>query len=74
MKQDYWEQILLEAARQDEVYQAMLKKCLALEPDYRAILESLPPRQQEQLENYISLCEELQHRLTVLACEVPRGE
>lgn len=74
MKQDYWEQILLEAARRDGDYQAMLKKCLEAEADYRTILESLPPRQQEQLENYISLCEELQHRLTVLACQIPRGE
>lgn len=74
MKQDYWDQILLEAARKDAEYQLLLKKCIAAEEDYRVILESLPPEQQEQLETYISLCEELQHRLTILACEVPRGE
>ena len=73
MKQDYWEQVLREAARKDEYYQLLLKKCIAAEEDYRVILNSLPPEQQEQLENYISLCEELQYRLTVLACEVPRG-
>lgn len=73
MKQDYWEQILLEAARRDGEYQKLLCACRAAEEDYRVILNSLPPERQEQLEGYISLCEELQHRLTVLACEVPRG-
>ena len=74
MVQDYWEQILREEARRDGFYQELLEKCRAAEEDYRVILEGLAPEQQEQLENYISLCEELQHRLTVLACQVPRGE
>lgn len=74
MKQDYWEQIILEAARRDTEYQALLRKCRAAEEDYRAILAALSPAQAEQLETYIALCEELQHRLTVLACEIPREE
>lgn len=73
MKQDYWDQIILEAARTDGEYQALLAQCLAAEKDYRAILDSLPPDRQEQLETYISLCEELEHRKTVLACQIPRA-
>lgn len=74
MKQDYWEQILREAARKDPEYQSLLRRCREAEGAYRVILDSLPPERQEQLEDYIALCEELEHRLTVLACEVPRGE
>lgn len=72
MKQDYWEQILLEAARKDEEYQCLLAQCRAAEEDYERILQSLPPADQERLDSYIILCEELEHRLTLLACEVPR--
>lgn len=74
MKQDYWDQILLEAARKDPEYQALLQRCRETEGPYRAILQNLNDAEQAQLEEYISLCEELEHRLTVLACEVPRGE
>ena len=73
MKQDYWDQILWEAARRDPEYQALLARCRELEGPYRALLESLPPERQELLEAYISLCEELEHRMTVLACEIPRA-
>lgn len=72
MKQDYWDQILWEAARRDEDYQNLLAHCRRAEAAYQKILSTLPPEQQEQLEHYISLCEELQHRLTQLACEIPR--
>lgn len=72
MKQDYWDQILLEAARKDDHYQKLLRACREAEEDYTAIRDSLPAEQAEQLERYISLCEELQHRLTTLACQIPR--
>ena len=72
MKQDYWDQILLEAARKDDHYQKLLQACREAEEDYTAIRDSLPAEQAEQLERYISLCEELQHRLTTLACQIPR--
>ena len=74
MKQEYWEQIILEAARQDAEYQALLRQCIAAEDTYREILSSLPPERQEQLESYIALCEELEHRKTVLACSIPRRD
>ena len=73
MKQEYWDQILLEAARKDPEYQALLRTCREAEESYRAILDSLSPEQQEQLQDYICACEELEHRLTVLACQIPRG-
>jgi len=72
MKQEYWDQIILDAARTDEEYQSLLRRCIAAEEDYRDILESLSPARQEQLERYISLCEELEHRKTILACRIPR--
>ena len=72
MKQDYWDQILLEAARKDDHYQKLLRACREAEADYTAIRDSLSEDQREQLERYISLCEELQHRLTTLACQIPR--
>ncbi len=73
MKQDYWNQVILEAARKDAVYQDLLARCIAAEAGYLQILESLPPQQREQLEEYISLCEELEYRKTVLACSIPRA-
>lgn len=72
MKQDYWDQILWEAARRDEDYQNLLIRCRGAEAAYQKILASLPVDQQAQLEEYISLCEELQYRLTQLACQVPK--
>ena len=72
MKQDYWDQILREEARKDTHYQELLQACREAGEDYTAILRSLPPEQQEQLERYITLCEELQYRLTTLACQIPR--
>ena len=72
MKQDYWDQILLEAARKDDHYQKLLRACREAEADYTAIRDSLSEDQREQLERYISLCEELQYRLTTLACQIPR--
>ena len=72
MKQDYWEQILLEAARKDQEYQCLLAQCRKAEKDYERILQSLSPDDREQLDRYITLCEELEHRLTLLACEIPR--
>jgi hypothetical protein len=72
MKQDYWDQIFWEAARKDADYQTLLQRCREAEADYRRILDTLSPEQQEQLETYISLCEELQYRMTQLALQVPR--
>ena len=73
MKQDYWDQVILEAARKDEIYQDLLTRCIAAEDSYLKLLITLPSQQREQLENYISLCEELEHRKTVLACSIPRA-
>ena len=72
MKQDYWEQILLEAARKDEAYQSLLAECRTTEKEYEQILQSLSPENQEKLDRYITLCEELEHRMTILACNIPR--
>ena len=61
------EQQLLALVRADSFYQQLLGDCIALEPRYQAIKDSLPEDQQEILDTYISLCEELEYRRTTLA-------
>lgn len=63
MQQDAFDDKLFRAARQDVLYQQLLRQCREAEAEYRAILESLPPRQQEALERYITVSMELEHRL-----------
>lgn len=74
MKQDYYDQILREQARKDDHYQALLRDYRAAETDYCRILQSLSAQDRELLERYISLGEELQYRMTVLACQIPRED
>ncbi len=73
MHTDFWEQLILDAARKDGLYQATLSQCLEAEGPYQEILASLSPERQAQLERYIALCEELEHRKTQLALELPRA-
>lgn len=61
------EQQLLALVRADSFYQQLLRECIALEPQYQTIKATLPENQQEILDQYISLCEELEYRRTTLA-------
>lgn len=51
----------------DTHYQQLLNTLQIAAAQYGSILKSLPTDTQMQLENYISLCEELEYRRTCLA-------
>lgn len=61
------EQRLIAATDKDAFYQSLLCQCKELEPVYCGIKSALPDAKQEDLERYISLCEELEYRRTCLA-------
>ena len=63
----YYEQVLLLAAEKDPIYQELLRNCYLLEEQYNQILAKLPASDRERIEQYISACEELDHRHTDLA-------
>jgi len=61
-----WEERLTQLAKDDPWYQQLLRECEEAEPEFLRIRASLPPSDQEMLDRYISLCEELGHRMTCL--------
>lgn len=61
------EQRLLAACDHDPFYQELLCRCGELEPDYFRIKNRLSEEDQEKLERYISVCEELEYRRSFLA-------
>jgi len=67
MNQEQWENQLTQMAKNDPWYQELLKECEEAESDYLRIRNSLPQEDREKLDHYISLCEELGHRMTWLA-------
>ena len=58
---------LLAAAATDEDYQNRLKQCQAAEDAYLTIINKLLPEHREIVENYITMCEELEYRMVQLA-------
>ena len=63
-----WEQIL-GTAKEDSRYCELLQKLQEAEIFYRRIREKLSEEEQEQLETYVGLGEELDYRLAQLAWE-----
>lgn len=63
---------LIELTRQDEFYQQLLAECDARTPDYLRILRSLSEADQELLDTYISVCENLEYRRTCLAASMSK--
>ena len=61
------EQELENAAGQDLTYQQLLTACREFEPKYEQIRAKLSKDDREQLDQYIALCEELDHRRIWLA-------
>lgn len=61
------ESLLLKRLEQDTLYQNLLKDCLSLEPEYLRIRDALPLEDQQILEHYLSLCEEMDHRRLYIA-------
>ena len=67
-----WMNDLMALARCTPWYQECLENVKAAEPGFLAIRQTLSPAQQEQLDAYLSACEELDHCLTLLAYQVHR--
>ena len=65
-KMDWMNQVT-ELSKRDPEYQNLLRRLMGLEEDFILLRNSLPPEQREQLDRYISACEELDHRLMQLA-------
>ena len=61
---------LREATKKDPMYRELLAACIACEKDYIRIKNSLSKADQALLEQYISLCEEMEYRRTCLAMEM----
>lgn len=61
------ELLLCQAAKSDSLYLELLAKCHKYEDAYTRIKSQLSPDDQEILERYVSLCEELEYRRTCLA-------
>lgn len=61
------ERRLTELTRGDAVYCDLLAQCEELEAVYHRIAAALPDTEREQLDRYITLCEELEYRRTCLA-------
>ncbi len=59
------------AARQDLRYMGLLAECQKYEDAYCRILESLSSSDQDILEGYISLCQELEYRRGQIAAGLP---
>lgn len=72
MNDTNWELELAALAKGDEWYQELLGKLTGLEPEYIRIRDALPREDRDRLEAYISLCEEMQYRMTVLAYKMGR--
>ena len=58
---------LLAASAADEDYQNRLAQCQAAENNYLTIIDKLLPEHREIIENYITMCEELEYRMVQLA-------
>lgn len=61
-------QMLQEALRSDEEYQAMEKEYRLRHVQLRKVLEALPEEQRAVILEYIGLCAEMDVRTTEVAC------
>jgi hypothetical protein len=54
----------------DSYYQELLCQCEIKEIEYHRIICKLLPTEQEQVDDYVAVCEELEYRRTQLAYEL----
>lgn len=59
-------------AKTDVFYQELLRECEAKSEVYHSIMDVLSETEREQVDEYIGMCEELEHRMTQLAYEIGR--
>ena len=62
--------ILIQAAKKDPHYQWLLRQCREMEADYSRIMDSLCPQDRERMEQYISICENMEYCKVCLAIEM----
>ena len=74
MEQELLERRLARRAALDPWYQQLLKECEEAEPEFLRIRDSLSDADQETLDHYITLCEELGHRMACLALSLGSSE
>lgn len=55
------------AAKNDACYQALLRRCAQAEIHYLSVSAKLTEEDRRAIEEYITLCEETQYRMTQLA-------
>lgn len=67
--EEFWDAMVL-LAENDDNYQQALEKVKKLEPAYLAIKASLPPEQQQTLDDYIAACEALEESQVYLAARL----
>lgn len=53
----------------DNYYQELLAECLNAETDYLRVVDTLPEKERQIIERYLTACEELDHRKLSLASE-----
>lgn len=58
---------VIQLCKVDPIYQELLQNCKEAEAAYLTIRSTLSQSDQAQIERYIALCEETQHRMTQLA-------
>ena len=67
MNDQIWMQELDQMCRRDLQYQIWLKKAKELEPAYEQLRRSLAEEQREILDQYLMVCEEMDHTRQTLA-------
>lgn len=68
---DFWMEVG-RMSRDDEWHRTCLEMVQQREAAYFAIRDSLPPQQQEELEDYLAACQELDASLALLAYQLGR--
>ena len=66
--------LVLRAAKEDAHYQSLLRECAQLGEAYDRICQQLTEEDKEILEQYISVCENMEYRKLCLALEMWRFE
>lgn len=66
------ESMLTERTKTDQIYQEFLQACIEAEKAYNGIAPALSAQAREVVERYLTACEELEHRRTMLALSLPK--
>ena len=64
---------VMNRAKEDPEYTCLLQACLTAEIAYKELAATWNTEQRQIVERYLSACEELDHRLLILALEIAAG-